>query len=432
VLPQSAPFSREDVDILNRIVSASSPTQRAWLSGFLAGLDAAGGAPVQAAAEPRKAEPLTILFASESGNCERLAGDVGKLARKAGFKPNLVDLAEADLATLPASKKLLVLAATWGEGEPPARATRVYNELMSEVAPRFDGVEFSVLALGDTAYADFCAVGKAIDARLEALGGKRAAPRVDCDLDFETPASGWMKSALDVLKPAQTEPAGNVVTLDFAARPAAEISRDPVAAEVVEHINLNSSRSDKETVHLALGFDGPALPYEPGDALDLYPENDPALVDAVLTASRLGADDHLRRSLTSERDITTLSTVTVERFAAATQHAGAKALIDGGTVKDWIRGRQLIDLFEAFPAALSPEQITGITRPLAPRAYSIASSRKEVEDEAHLLIAAVRYDSHGRARGGVASTFTPDRLKKGAKVRVRLKPNKHFRRRRQL
>jgi sulfite reductase (NADPH) flavoprotein alpha-component len=427
VLPQSAPFSREDVDILNRIVGASSATQRAWLSGFLAGLDAAAGAPVQAAAEPRKTEPLTILFASESGNCERLAGDVAKLARKAGFKPSLVDLAEADLATLPASKKVLVIAATWGEGEPPARATRVYNELMSDAAPRFEGVEFSVLALGDTAYADFCAIGKAIDARLEALGGKRAAPRVDCDLDFETPASGWMKSALDVLKPAQAEPAGNVVTLDFAARPAAEISRDPVAAEVVEHINLNSSRSDKETIHLALGFDGPALPYEPGDALDLYPENDPALVDAVLTASGLGADDHLRRSLIAERDITTLSTVTVERFTAATQHAGAKALLDGGTVKEWIRGRQLIDLFEAFPAALSPEQITGITRPLAPRAYSIASSRKEVEDEAHLLIAAVRYDSHGRARGGVASTFTADRLKKGAKMRVRLKPNRHFR-----
>ena len=69
-------------------------------------------------------------------------------------------------------KRLIVIAATWGEGEPPARATRAYKELMGDGAPRLDGVEFGVLALGDTAYVEFCAIGKALDARLEALGGK--------------------------------------------------------------------------------------------------------------------------------------------------------------------------------------------------------------------------------------------------------------------
>jgi sulfite reductase (NADPH) flavoprotein alpha-component len=67
-----------------------------------------------------------------------------------------------------------------------------------------------------------------------------------------------------------------------------------------------------------------------------------------------------------------------------------------------------------------------VTRPLAPRAYSIASSRREVGDEAHLLISAVRYDSHGRARKGVASNYVAERLKRGGRVRVKLKPNKHF------
>ena len=67
-----------------------------------------------------------------------------------------------------------------------------------------------------------------------------------------------------------------------------------------------------------------------------------------------------------------------------------------------------------------------LTRPLAPRAYSIASSRREVGDEAHLLISAVRYESHGRARKGVASNYVAERLKRGDRVRVKLKPNKHF------
>jgi sulfite reductase (NADPH) flavoprotein alpha-component len=63
---------------------------------------------------------------------------------------------------------------------------------------------------------------------------------------------------------------------------------------------------------------------------------------------------------------------------------------------------------------------------LAARAYSIASSRREVGDEAHLLVSAVRYASHGRDRQGVASSYVADRLKKGARVRVKLRPNKHF------
>jgi len=67
-----------------------------------------------------------------------------------------------------------------------------------------------------------------------------------------------------------------------------------------------------------------------------------------------------------------------------------------------------------------------LTRPLAPRAYSIASSRREVGEEAHLLISAVRYETHGRARKGVASTFVAERLGKGGRLRVKLKPNKRF------
>ena len=77
-----------------------------------------------------------------------------------------------------------------------------------------------------------------------------------------------------------------------------------------------------------------------------------------------------------------------------TGHQYVKALIADGEAKDWIAGRQLIDLIATFPIALDAEQLRALTRPLAPRAYSIASSRREVGDEAHLLISAVRYESH--------------------------------------
>ena len=191
-------------------------------------------------------------------------------------------------------------------------------------------------------------------------------------------------------------------------------------------MNLNSSRSDKETIHLALAFDGAAPAYEPGDSLDLYAENDPAYVDELLKLAGLAGDDALRAELLKSRDVTTLSLKTVETYAAQTGHQYVKALLADGQAQDWIAGRQLIDLIATFPIALTAEHLRAVTRPLAPRAYSIASSRREVGEEAHLLISAVRYDSHGRARKGVASNYVAERLKRGARVRVKLKPNKHF------
>ena len=426
-IPKTAPFAEEEIDLLNRVVGPANAIQRAWLAGFLAGVEAASGQP-QPAAPARPAEPLTIVYASESGNCEKLAGELAKAARKNGLKPILIDMADLELSALAAAKRLVVIAATWGEGEPPARATRAYNELMGEGAPRLDGVEFGVLALGDTAYAEFCAIGRKIDERLAALGAKRVVARVDCDLDFAAPSSTWIGDALKVLTPPDAgrgQGNGQVIEVDF-GKPAAAPNTDIVEAEISEHVNLNSSRSHKETIHLALAFDGAAPPYEPGDSLDLYAENDPAYVDELLELAGLAGDDKLRAELIKARDVTTLSLKTVESYAAQTGHQYVKALLADGKAKEWIAGRQLIDLIATFPIALTAEQLRALTRPLAPRAYSIASSRREVGEEAHLLISAVRYETHGRARKGVASNYVAERLKRGDRVRVKLKPNKHF------
>ena len=423
-IPKTAPFAEEEIELLNRVVGTASATQRAWLAGFLAGLEALTDAPQQMT-PPAAAEPLTIVYATESGNSEKLAADLGRAARKSGLKPTLVDMADLDVAALASARRLVVIAATWGEGEPPGRATRTYNELMGGGAPRLDGIEFGVLALGDTAYSEFCAIGRRIDERLAALGGKRVLERVDCDLDFATPAAKWIEQAVKTLAPPNAAHR-NVIEVDFGAKSAALAEAGPVEAEITEHINLNSSRSAKETIHLELAFEGAAPAYKPGDSLDIYPNNDPAYVRALLKSAGLASDGALGAEFTTNRDITTLSLKTLETYAALTGHPSVKLLIESGAAKTWIVGRQLIDLFDHFPIALSAEQLRALTRPLAPRAYSIASSRREVGQEAHLLISAVRYETHGRPRNGVASIDVAERLKKGGRVRVKLRPNKHF------
>ena len=42
-IPKTAPFADDEIDVLNRVVGPATPIQRAWLAGFLAGLDAQSG-----------------------------------------------------------------------------------------------------------------------------------------------------------------------------------------------------------------------------------------------------------------------------------------------------------------------------------------------------------------------------------------------------
>ena len=423
LLPSTAPFAEEQIAALNRVISVTTPEQRAWLSGYLAGLQAAsGGQAATPAAPPAKRVPLTILFGTESGNAETLAGQARKVAARLGFAPKVVDMADFTPAQAAATENLLIVASTWGEGDPPQRAVDFYEALLAEDAPRFDKTRFAVLALGDRAYAQFCEIGRKIDERLAALGGARVADRIDCDVDFETAAHGWIDGTLERLNAEVgiKEAGASVIHVDF-ARPGgdAPTRARPFEAEITEHVRLSGSRSTSDTWHVAVSLEGSGIAYEPGDSLGVVPSNDPALAEAVLTAAGLAGNDTLRGALIDRLDITTLTVPQLEAFARET---GTEVL-----PADWAAGRQIIDLLETAPGRLSAEQLTALLRPLPPRYYSIASSRKAVPDEAHLLIAGLRYVSHGRERGGVASLDITARHRAGDKLKVFLRPNPHFR-----
>ncbi|RUP10591.1 flavodoxin domain-containing protein [Hyphomicrobium sp.] len=435
LLPRNAPFLPEDIELLNKVVARTTPQQRSWLAGFFAGFEAAqSGGMVQPVPAAKPRAPLTILYASESGNSEALATKAKKAAQKHGLDAKVFDMADADMALLAKSKNIVVFAATWGEGDPPARAVDFYQALMSDAAPRIDGVKFAVLALGDTAYAQFCAVGKAIDQRLEELGGVRSFDRVDLDLDYAKKAAEWTEGALAKLAPEDAAAGGTVVHVDFgAALPHLEddepryTAEQPLEAEIAALVNLNGSGSTRETWHAEFAFDDPAFTYQPGDAIGLFPENDPALVDDLLQAVGLGSEAALLLKLQKSYDVTTLSRALVDNYAKLTGRADIKALLEGEAYPKFAADRQLIDLFLAYPEKLTQDQLVGLLRPLPGRLYSVASSLKAHPGEAHLLVGAVRWESHGRVRKGVSSTFLGERRKAGQNARIYVKPNRHFR-----
>jgi sulfite reductase (NADPH) flavoprotein alpha-component len=423
-LPATAPFAPEQIALLNGVFAASSAVQRAWLAGYLAGVDAAAATAAVPAAPAAPKPKLTILYATESGNAEALAAKAKADAAKRGFAARIADIADTDLASLTGA--VIAIISTWGDGEPPQRAAPFFRALMSEAAPRLDGVKFAVLALGDSSYAQFCETGKQFDARLAALGATRVAARIDLDLDYEAPAKTWLTTTLEALAPAKD----SVIHVDFLsekAKPALEIvsKTNPFAAEVTANGKLTSERADSETFHVEFSLGNSGITYEPGDALAVVPENDAATVSAIRAAA--GLPETLTDALTRRYDITTLTAKHLKDYAALTGDNALAALAEDPAKRtEFLAGRQLIDLLETFPHRIAPDAFTALLRPIAPRYYSIASSQKLVGEEAHLTVARVAYLSAGRARTGVASNMIAH-LREGSAAQIFVRPNPHFR-----
>jgi sulfite reductase (NADPH) flavoprotein alpha-component len=429
MIPEQAPFDLVQRARLEELLSTFDERQRFWLSGYLASSPGGVAVPVAAAAGP----VLWVLYGTESGNCEQLADRAVKEAKRRGYKAVMKNMSDVSVGQLEKVAHLLVVVSTWGDGEPPETASTFYKELMTSNV-KLGATKFSVCALGDTSYEKFCQTGKEVDARLETMGGSRVFARQDCDVDYEDGFQGWLGGALDAFGPV----AGGAVAAVSAvsAVSSAYGKKNPYPAELLESVLLNGKGSSKETWHLEFSLAGSGMAYEPGDALAVQTVNAPDVVGAVLAAAKVDGAAQvggktLFDALCEDFDITALSRAVLTKLAAVTGSPELQALLveeAKENLKQYIEGRQIVDALEDFaPKGLSAAELTGILRKLPVRLYSIASSPLAHPDEVHLTVAAVRYESHGRARKGACSTYLADLVKPGDAARVFVQPNKHFR-----
>lgn len=437
MLPEHSPFSPDLRRALDGLIASFSPAQRFWLAGYLSAGEAAPAIVVPAAA----ALKLTILYGSESGNSEKLADLSAKEAKKRGFAPTVKNMADIQPADLAKVENLLVIISTWGDGEPPETATAFYKAFMTETLS-LPKLRFSVCSLGDTSYEKFCQMGKDFDARLESFGAQRIHPRVDCDLQYEKPHRAWLDGALSAFGPAVAAVAPAPVFTGFALPVTTEYDKaNPFAAELKERVLLNGKGTAKETWHYELSLEGSGLTYEPGDSLGVIPINAPDVVEDLMKAAKLTGSETvqvpdvgpkaLNYALQENLDITALSRPVLAKLQEATKSKKLATLLAEPAkekLKDYLHGRWIVDALEDFaPKGLSPEALISILRPLPPRLYSIASSPLAHPDEVHLTIASVRYETFGRQRKGVTSTYLADLVKAGDKVPVYTNQNKNFR-----
>ena len=141
---------------------------------------------------------LNILFGSQTGNAAGLAEKTAKLAVDYGLQPNIVDMDGFDPARLATMKRVMIITSTWGEGEMPDNADGMWNAINAN-GPALGSVHFSVCAIGDTSYDEYCKAGHDWNNKLAALGGTEAYPIQECDVDFEPPWKLWVEQALPML-----------------------------------------------------------------------------------------------------------------------------------------------------------------------------------------------------------------------------------------
>ncbi len=279
-------------------------------------------------AEPRS---ILILYGSQSGNSEELAIQAGKMSSQSGLKPTVKAMDEIEITELLTQQRVLVCCSTWGDGEQPDNAEDLWEAANSGAIESLDGINFSVLALGDTSYDLFCESGKEWDSWFQSKGAIRVHDRVDCDVDYEEPAGLWMAAVIpkmaaieDVLVET-TLPEENqqeVVVVNSEVPPPEKSSKsqwsakNPYTSHLDQNYVLNGKGSGKETRHIVFNLGSSGLEYKAGDALGVIPVAPPDLVEDLLTASGFDGSENvethmgemeLRQALTSAFEIHRLS-----------------------------------------------------------------------------------------------------------------------------
>lgn len=459
-----SPLPEERKALLARVVDGLDSASLWWLSGFAAGLAQAAhpapqlallqGAAAAGAPLATPGERATVLYGSQTGNAKRVAEGLASELEAAGLAVRLVRADAYPTRELASERLLYLVISTQGEGDPPDDAIGFTEFLNGRRAPRLPELKFAVLGLGDSSYADFCGISRRLDARLAELGATRLFAAGEADLDIDTVAGPWRTQALEqarrTLKPsASAAPTATVTPLRPAVAVPAYSHAAPFQAEVLANQPISGrdfkgpafgqhGAADKQVRHLELSLQGSGLSYQPGDALGLVHRNPAAIVEPVLEVLALDGDAQvnlqghsrsLRDWLAGHRELTRLSRPFLAAHAAQARASELDALLAPSRTADLsalLGSHQLVDVLRRWPAEWEPEGLLTALRPLAPRLYSIASSRARVGEEVHLTVDVLRYQAHGMDRLGSASGYLAA-LAEGDHAPVYIEANDRFR-----
>ncbi|EJJ6950674.1 NADPH-dependent assimilatory sulfite reductase flavoprotein subunit [Salmonella enterica] len=435
------PLNPEQLARLQAATTDLTPEQLAWVSGYFWGvLNPRSGAVAVTPAPEGKMPGITLISASQTGNARRVAEALRDDLLAANLNVTLVNAGDYKFKQIASEKLLVIVTSTQGEGEPPEEAVTLHKFLFSKKAPKLTDTAFAVFSLGDTSYEFFCQAGKDFDNKLAELGGERLLDRVDADVEYQSAAAQWRARMVDVLKsrtPVVTsaQPVASGAVNDIHTSPYTKDA--PLTATLSVNQKITGRNSEKDVRHIEIDLGDSGLRYQPGDALGVWYQNDPALVKELVELLWLKGDEPvtvdgkilpLAEALEWHFELTVNTANIVENYATLTRSESLLPLVgDKAQLQHYAATTPIVDMVRFSPAQLDAQALIDLLRPLTPRLYSIASSQAETENEVHVTVGVVRYDIEGRARAGGASSFLADRVEEEGEVRVFIEHNDNFR-----
>ena len=448
---KSNPLTEKQKIALNELVKEVTAEQITWLNGFLEGRLAGmnGGTiyaetAVKEVAVSASVANLTIVYGTETGNARELAN---KLKEKASFRNvavNLLSMYDYDPRKLKDEKNVAIIVSTHGEGEPPDMAEDFHKFVTGKRLPKLGNLRFSVLALGDKSYRNFCQTGEEIYNAIKKSGAFPVTPLAKCDVDYEVPAEIWMNNLLLNLAPSENGSGAEteaVITPGISAiKPQAEqfSKKNPFPAVVLDKVRITGRGSDKEVYHLELSLEGSGLTYEPGDAVGIFTKNPPELVEQII--QRTGFEPEKKVLLSEDEEVSVLNAFThrfeitvvtfdmLQKYYEQTKNQDLKKLLDDDKKLDeYLYGSDLLDLLEDFPYDWNVNKLLEILRPLPPRLYSISSSMERVGEEVHITVSVVNFEKKNRKRTGACSSNLAGEIDIDDEILVYIEKNPGFR-----
>lgn len=348
---------------------------------------------------------IVIGYGSETGTAQALAQELALHPAFARFYPRLMPLEEVAPEDLEGDAPLIIISASFGDGGPPGNA-EAFLAMLEQSGP-LPRLRYAVFGLGDSGYATFCGFGRRLDALLQERGATPIVNRVDVDGDPREFFDLWVPVLEQVLL-GDLE-AGKALHLQGAAPGA----NRPFDAPIIERTRLNSGEGPAAW-NIRLSVAGSGMRWQAGDSLNVLPENEPELLQAI--ADWYG--DPQAMTLLQQKELRLLRESVVRDLARLTGSSALKELLSFKQRKalaDYLYHADILDLLQdhASPETVPLAELVRILSPVQTRAYSIVSVGDPAQID--LCVRELRYDYQGRLHRGTATRCL---LQADAPVRV--------------
>ncbi|NBC83650.1 MAG: hypothetical protein GVY19_09730 [Bacteroidetes bacterium] len=363
---------------------------------------------------------VIILYATSTGNSKNIAEQAQAYYNKQNVKATCKSTLHISVEDISTATNLLAIVSTDGEGDPPPMAYRFFDELFAKHMPRLEQLNFSVCALGDSDYDNFCLTGKELDRRLLELGATAFYPRIDCDIDYSASAMKWIKETCALFTQ------GNGMDT-----PGMQLTPEKVYQGIItERRELTNGKEVLPVFHLELNVNNADITYTIGDSIEIFPKNPEWLAEKInscLEYDNLANKDVFKQKLQEEFEITTLKTQTIEKFYKLTENNLLKELLENPQeLYELIEKGNVLDLIIRYKLQINAGALEQLLPPLKGREYSIASSPTMHPNALHLTIKTIRYDYLDNKHEGTASVYANETLQIGTKLDFKLSTNELF------